>query len=234
MVHGKSLGRRRKWYNPASIWRSIVMRPRIYASVLAAAVVLWLLPPTVALPLRFASAWCIGGVIYLALAFAVMQRCGVDLIRRRAARQDDSALVILVIVLLAIASSFAAIIALLTEARSPTASPDTKALCLALAGATIVVSWLVTQLAFTFHYAHEHYAPDRGHAAAGLVFPDDDHPDYWDFFYFATSIGATSQTSDTMIRSKSLRRLVTLHAIVSFFFNTMVLAMTINLAAGLS
>ena len=70
-------------------------------------------------------------------------------------------------------------------------------------------------------------------AKQGLIFPDDDHPDYWDFFYFATSIGATSQTSDVAIRSKSLRRLVTFHAVLSFFFNTTVLALTINLAAGL-
>jgi uncharacterized membrane protein len=70
-------------------------------------------------------------------------------------------------------------------------------------------------------------------AAGGLIFPGDNRPDYWDFLYFSTSIGATSQTSDTAIRSKALRRLVTLHAVVSFFFNTTVLALTINLAASL-
>ena len=57
-------------------------------------------------------------------------------------------------------------------------------------------------------------------------------PDYWDFFYFATSIGAASQTSDVSIRSKHLRRLVTLHAIISFFFNATVLALAINIGAS--
>jgi uncharacterized membrane protein len=68
---------------------------------------------------------------------------------------------------------------------------------------------------------------------SGLVVPHDPSPDSWGFLYFATSIGATSLTSDVLIRSKGLRRVVTLHAIVSFFFNTMVLALTINLAAGM-
>jgi len=66
-----------------------------------------------------------------------------------------------------------------------------------------------------------------------LAFPSDPVPDFWDFFYFATSIWATSQTSDVAIKTKSLRRIVTLHAVVSFFFNTTVLALTINLAASL-
>jgi uncharacterized membrane protein len=88
---------------------------------------------------------------------------------------------------------------------------------------------------FTLHYAHDYYRPDprSAEAAGGLEFPGDAHPDYWDFFYFATSIGAASQTSDTLIKSKASRRLVTLHAIVSFFFNTSVLALAINLAASL-
>ena len=67
----------------------------------------------------------------------------------------------------------------------------------------------------------------------GLEFPRDNSPDYWDFFYFATSIGAASQTSDIAIRTKALRRLVTLHAIISFFFNTAVLALAINIGASL-
>ena len=97
------------------------------------------------------------------------------------------------------------------------------------------LSWLVTQVVFTFHYAHEFYRPDdtAQMLAGGLEFPKDDSPDYWDFFYFATSIGAASQTSDVAIRTKALRRLVTLHAVISFFFNTAVLALAINIGASL-
>jgi uncharacterized membrane protein len=67
----------------------------------------------------------------------------------------------------------------------------------------------------------------------GLDFRGDRNPDYWDFFYFATSFGAASQTSDVSILTKSLRRLATLHAIISFSFNTAVLALAINLAASM-
>ena len=70
--------------------------------------------------------------------------------------------------------------------------------------------------------------------AAASIFRGCEQPDYWDFLYFSTSIGATSQTSDVAIKSRALRRLVTLHAIVSFFFNTAVLALTVNIAASLA
>jgi uncharacterized membrane protein len=166
-----------------------------------------------------------------------MRGCTSDTIRSRAARQDDSAVVILVLVLLAMFSSFAAIFGLLGAAKS--ASDEGKLFFVGLAAATIVISWLVTQIAFTVHYAHEYYAPDHlpektGAKTNALTFPCDPTPDYWDFFYFATSFGAASQTSDVTVNSKAMRRLATLHAIVSFFFNTMVLALTINLAASLA
>ena len=67
----------------------------------------------------------------------------------------------------------------------------------------------------------------------GLDFRDSEQPDYWDFFYFATSFGAASQTSDVTIRTKALRRLATLHAVISFFFNAAVLALAVNIGAGL-
>ena len=93
----------------------------------------------------------------------------------------------------------------------------------------------VTQVVFTLHYAHEYYRPSGGPQAfaEGLDFRGDRNPDYWDFFYFATSFGAASQTSDVSILTKPLRRLATLHAIISFSFNTAVLALAINLAASM-
>lgn len=224
--------RRRRWYHPRSIWRSVLLRPRVFVGAAAGFATLLALPSDLGLSIRSAVAWNIGGLVYLAGAYSVMRRCGPDNIRTRAARQDDSGFVILAIILLAITASFAGIAGLINEAKA--ASKDAKLYYLALAASTIFVSWLVTQMVFTLHYAHEYYAPTHaGEAAAGLRFPDEKQPDYWDFFYFSTSIGASSQTSDTEVCSRHLRRLVTVHAIVSFFFNTMVLALTINLAASL-
>jgi uncharacterized membrane protein len=190
-----------------------------------------LLPRSWPIGIRGAIAWDLSAVIYLALAFRVMLACTAERIRARAARQDDSGVVILVIILLAITASFVAIAGVLAEAK---AAPH-KVLNLGLAAITILLSWTITQVVFTLHYAHEYYRPSGGPQsfAEGLDFRGDRNPDYWDFFYFSTSFGAASQTSDVSILTKPLRRLATLHAIISFFFNTAVLALTINLAASM-
>ena len=152
---------------------------------------------------------------------------------KMAARNDDSRMVILIVVLIAICASFASIVGLLSEAKS--AAQHSKWFYLALAAGTIVNSWTVMQVAFSLHYAHDYYRPafHLPDAKPGLNFPDETNPDYWDFLYFATSIGATSQTFDVSIRTPSFLRLATLHAILSFFFNAAVLALMINLVAGL-
>jgi uncharacterized membrane protein len=222
--------RKRHWYHPRSIVGSFAIRPRLYLSALAGLAALVLLPNGWPASVRGAIAWDLSAAIYLVLAFQVMLTCKGEALRARAARQDDSRMVILVIVLLAITASFVAIAALLGSAKEA----PSKALSLGLAATTIVLSWTVTQVVFTLHYAHEYYRPTGTNGVAeGLDFRGDRHPDYWDFFYFATSFGAASQTSDITILTKPLRRLATLHAIISFFFNTAVLALTINLAASL-
>lgn len=233
MARGASAAQRgRQWYSPRSIARSFAIRPRLYFSALAGVLALVLLPHQWSSNVRAAAAWNLSACIYLTLAFRVMLTCKGEAMRARAARQDDSRVVVLIIILLAIVASFVAIGGLLAEAKE--AARYLRALHLALAAVTIIFAWAVTQVAFTLHYAHEFYRPfgGKGGIAEGLFFPGDGIPDYWDFFYFATSIGAASQTSDVAVRSKSLRRLVTLHAVISFFFNAAVLALTINLAAG--
>jgi len=222
-----------QWYRPRSIARPIAIRPRVYLAALAAVSAVVLLPSAVSGNLRTAIAGDIAAIVYLALGFRTMLSCGSDLIRKRAARQDDGKIVILILVLLAIALSFWTVIGVLSDAKQ--ISDHTKHLRTLLAAATVGLSWLVTQVVFTFHYAHEFYRPDdtAEKLAGGLEFPHDSKPDYWDFFYFATSLGAASQTSDVAIRTKALRRLVTLHAVVAFFFNTAVLALAINIGASL-
>jgi uncharacterized membrane protein len=227
--------RLRGWYNPLAVIQSIAMRPRFYAAVAAGALALAFLPHSWPRMARAVAAWDIGGLTYLAFAFRLVLTCGADRIKARAARRDDSRLVILTIILLAITASFAAIAGLIGEAKAPTTDASGKFVLGSLAVLTIMVSWVVTQVAFALHYAHDYYGPDVGSdSGAGLVFPGCEQPDYWDFLYFSTSIGATSQTSDVSIKSRALRRLVTLHATASFFFNTAVLALTVNIAASLA
>ncbi len=224
----------RSWYNPVAFINSVMIRPRFFGAAIAVALGLAFLPHSWPQTVRSPVAWDIGGFLYLFFAFRLMWSCGSDRIKARAARRDDSRAVILTIILLAIAASFAAIAGLIGEAKLPSTGPTEKLILAALAVVTIMTSWGVTQVAFAIHYAHDFYRPDDGDEAGGLIFPDCELPDYWDFLYFAVSIGATSQTSDTAIRSRALRRLVTLHAIVAFFFNTAVLALTVNIAASLA
>ncbi len=228
------MAKARSWYNPISLITSVWIRPRFYGAAIAGTLALFFLPHSWPHTVRPAVAWDIAGFVYLFFAFQHMWSCGADRIQARAARRDDSRVVILFIVLLAIAASFAAIAGLIGEAKLPATSPAEKLNLAGLAVLTIMTSWFVTQVVFALHYAHGYYRPDDGGAMGGLRFPECEDPDYWDFLYFSTSIGATSQTSDTEIRSRALRRLVTLHAIVAFFFNTAVLALTVNIAASLA
>ncbi|MDX2203457.1 MAG: DUF1345 domain-containing protein [Hyphomicrobiaceae bacterium] len=222
-----------RWYRPSAVARSLALRPHVYVSAAVVVVILLLLPRALSSSLRGVIAADAGFLVYLLLAWRVMATFSHETVRTRAARQDSGGLVILAIVLLAIGSSFVAIAGLLAEAKS--AQGLVKLGLAGLAAGTVALSWLVVQVVFTFHYAHEYYSPedDADGRRGGLDFPEDDCPDYWDFFYYATSIGATSQTSDVSITSKSLRRLTTLHAIASFFFNTAVLALAINIGSSL-
>ncbi len=232
-IQEKHTQRTLPFYHPHAIRQAIWLHSRVYLGAAAALAAAMLLPAELSAPVREAMAWCIGGFVYLTLVLRMISRCHVDRIKSRAAHQDDSAVVVLILILAAVVLSLIAIVGLMSEAKA--ASANAKAVYVAMAALTIVISWLVMQVVFTLHYAHEHYAPHNltQDSPGGLVFPKDAHPDYWDFFYFAASIGAASQTSDVLVVSKGLRHLVTLHAIVAFFFNTMVLALSINLAASL-
>jgi uncharacterized membrane protein len=96
---------------------------------------------------------------------------------------------------------------------------------------------MFVQIVFALHYAHEYYAEPQDKRGrkhrGGLLFPEDDAPDYWDFLHFAMIVGVAAQTADIAFTSKTLRRTGTWHGVVSFLFNTVVLALTINLLAGL-
>jgi uncharacterized membrane protein len=225
----------RSWYNPVAFAQSVMLRPRFYGAAIAGALSLVFIPHSLPHTVRMSLAWNIGGLVYLFFAFSLMTTCGADRIKARAARRDDSRIVILTIILLAIAASFAAIAGLIVQAKLPTTDSTEKLILGGLAVLTIMTSWGVTQVAFALHYAHDFYRPDKGSdTGGGLIFPGCELPDYWDFLYFAISIGAASQTSDTSIRSRALRRLVSVHATVAFFFNTAVLALTVNIAASLA
>jgi uncharacterized membrane protein len=100
---------------------------------------------------------------------------------------------------------------------------------IALAIATVILSWIFIHVIFAFHYAHEFYGEAKGGRKGGLSFPDDNRPEYWDFVYFSFVIGMTFQVSDVQVTSKVVRRVVMLHGMVSFFYNVAVLALMVNI-----
>lgn len=230
---GSAPHRARRWFHPAALARGLSVRPKLIVASAAALTMLLLAPSAVPASARAVLAWNAGALIYLGLAAHLMSTCTTASIRRRAVREDETRFVFATIILLAVATSFAAVVGLIGEAK--TATQAIKAAYLALAGLGIFASWMVMQVVFTLHYAHAYYrpSPSGDGAAAGLSFPDEEDPDYWDFFYFTTSIGATSQTSDVAVASKTLRRTVALQAILSFVFNTTIVALAINLASSM-
>src|SRR5262249_42601494 len=103
---------------------------------------------------------------------------------------------------------------------------------LTLAVVTIVLSWTLVHTTFALHYAHDYY---RRSKPGGLQFPSgdtSDHADYWDFVYFSFVIGMPAQVSDVGITDKGIRRTATVHGIISFVFNTALLALMVNIAAS--
>lgn len=98
-----------------------------------------------------------------------------------------------------------------------------------LIAASLVIVWTFGNAVYTLHYAHLYYSrADGGKDSAGLVFPATGKPDFADFAYFAFTIGVALQTSDVEVTSPHIRRIVTVHSILAFFFNLGVLALTIN------
>ncbi len=204
--------------------RIFYARPRLVVALAVGIAVLLLLSVA---PLRMATrlliAWDVFLALYLVLAFGLFARTGIAHIRRNAIMQDDGRFLILIVTALGAFASLAAIVWELAGSQRGSAGAG-------LAIGTIALSWTGIHTVFALHYAHDYY---RGAQAGGLAFPGEEaEPDYWDFVYFSFVIGMTAQVADVGITSRTIRRTVTAHGVVSFIFNTALLALTINIAAS--
>lgn len=180
-------------------------------------------------PLRLALSWDVGVVVYLIASWSMMARSSRAVMVRRAREFDISMLEIVGLTMVAATFSFIAAARVLGEAGGQ--AP------LIVAGiGTIVLSWCFIHTLFAIHYAHEFHDVERrgsGEARGGLNFPGKGDPDYWDFVYFAAVIAMTCQVSDVTIEGRAMRHLVTAHGIISFFLNTVIVALAVGVAAGL-
>jgi len=207
------------------------IRPRLYgaAAVGLLCALLWPLPMHALT--RALVGWNIAVWLYLVLIGAMMVRADHHWLRRVAVAQAQGAPLVLGVVVAAVIASVAAILAELATVKALEGSAAWPHLL--FAASTVIGAWLLLPVLFTLDYASRYY---RAAPPGGLAFPGADeqfHPDYTDFLYFALTIAATSQTADIGITTRALRQLVMLQAMLSFAFNTTILALSINIAASL-
>jgi uncharacterized membrane protein len=210
--------------------RIIRARPRLFISALLglAAFIVVTIFSDWRIATKLLIGWDAGVIAYLILFTSLAARSDSHGIRRRAALQDEGQLAIMMLTVAAGMASLAAIFAELGQSPGNPRLPGH----MILAAATILLSWGFIHSMFGLHYAREYYAPGRDHRIGGMAFPEDSEPDYWDFAYFAFTIGMCAQVSDVTVSSKSVRRTVLVHSILSFIFNVALLALTVNIAAS--
>jgi uncharacterized membrane protein len=215
------------------LWRVARGRPRLIIATLVGLALYPLLPAGLVPRTRGLLAWDVGCLLFLGLSatlFSGERRMAFD-----AARQEEGEWTVFFIVIGATIASFVAIVGEFSIGKDVPA--DVRDLRVGLVAATLLLSWLVTQTLFALRYAHEYYSTSppgpAGEPDKGLDFPGDAPPDYWDFFYFSLVLGMTFQVSDVQITSRKLRRLAAAQGLLSFLFNTVILALTVNIAAGL-
>jgi uncharacterized membrane protein len=221
-------------------WRIIRLirgRPRLFVSTLVGLAVGLLMPTHWREITRWLIAWNAGTLLYFILTGWLIATATQASIRYRAKLQDEGRFVILILTSIAALTSIGAIVAQLAIVKDTAGL--TKGLHIGLAAATIISAWFFIHLMFALHYAHDYFAEAESKEdgpegrRGGLHFPGTENPDYYDFLYFSYVIGVASQTADVEITSKGMRRTALTHCVLAFFFNSAVLALTINIAAGL-
>lgn len=215
-------------------WGSHVKgRQRLLAGAIAFAVVYPFLSGAGLGPvLPPAFAWDVAILVYLLLSCLMIFRSTTAHIAHRARELDISLGEIVLLSLLAGGASLLAAIRVLVLAKDLGGSAAPVYILTGVV--TIVLSWCLVHMLFAIHYAHLFYdAGENDKPFAGLNFPAEKSPDYWDFIYFSAVIGMTCQVSDVTIERREMRHVVTAHGIISFFLNTVIVALSVGIAASL-
>jgi uncharacterized membrane protein len=225
--HAKDQGRR-------LLHRFIRSRPHLTLAIAFGTVVGAAWPHSHPWLRRALIGWNAGVWIYLLGMGWLMTRADHRKVRAIAGKQDESAGLVLFTLVVGAMLSLYAIVSELT--RMDHVPADQIALRYAFTALTVIGSWLLVGVLFCFHYAHLYYrAP---HERRPLRFPDEDRepdglaPDYWDFLYFAFTIAVAVQTSDVAVTSRTMRKLVLGHSVLAFFFNLLILGLSVNIAAS--
>jgi uncharacterized membrane protein len=201
------------------------VRTRLILAIAVGLLAWFAAPWRIAATTRALLAWDVAGLVLIGFAGLIITRSDARETRRRAAAYDPGRRVVWVVVLIASTLSLLAATVVVRQGRE-----DTRSLHVALCVATVVISWLVTHSAFTLRYAHLHYRDaDR---AGGIELPGGEPPDDLDFAYFAFTVAMCFQVSDATISSRPIRRTVLGQALLAFLYNTVILALALNLIVG--
>ncbi len=179
---------------------------------------------------RLLAAWLAASAIYQITLWWGLWRLDADQTKHRAHRLDPGARSIYTLLLITLWISLVGVLLLADAARAMSGMERWLHILLALSA--LASNWLMLQSIFAIRYTHNYYHPTAQGDAMGLGFPGEHAPCYMDFAYFSVVIGMTAQVADVTTTSTAMRRLVLLHGIVSFAFNVMVLALTLNLLAS--
>ncbi|MGK9051015.1 DUF1345 domain-containing protein [Xaviernesmea oryzae] len=172
-------------------------------------------------------------LIYLGMMAARIPKLDGPMLRQKGQNTDEPAPVILAVTLLAVAVAVVSLFGVLNRDR-PAGLAE-----ISLAFASVVLGWLTIHTMFALHYAHLYWRPDEQRRKSeakrgGLDFPETDEPGAYDFLYFSFIIGMTAQTSDTAITTTEMRKINLVHAVISFFFNTVLVAAAVNTVVSLA
>ncbi len=184
---------------------------------------------------RLVFAWDLGSVALLGMLTYVIVGADHRAMTANASAQEEGEWAVFFITLVGVMVSFAALTRVMAVAKDMPEGLERRAY-IGVVALTLFLSWLVTHVLFALRYAHEYYQRSVAMAPkvdGGLEFPGDEMPDYWDFIYFSLVLGMTFQVSDVQITSRKLRRLATVHGLVGFLFNTVIIALTVNIASSL-
>ncbi len=208
---------------------------RLAISVLAGLLLFFLLPVGIFWETRLIAAWDCAILCFLFFALTTMANTSAADTEQSTTRYDQSGLIILI---LAAVAAMVSILVIAFMLRHTKGIPLTHmSVHLLLSVGAIVGSWLMMHTLFAFHYAHRfyrnHHDKPEGNHHRSLIFPSNKPPDYLDFVYFSFIIGMTSQVSDIQIAGRAMRRLALVHGGLSFAFNMVILALSINIIAGI-
>ncbi len=174
-------------------------------------------------------------VVYLVLEFVKFLNLTPEFLKKHAASTDEPTWVIVAVTFGAVMVAVGSLFLLINKGGKP------NAVELVMSLTSVALGWASIHTMTAVHYAHLYWRPERGAAGApagqthrGLDFPGDDEPGGYDFLYYALVIGMTAQTADVNITKTAMRKLTTMHAVVSFFFNTVLVAAAVNVAVSLA